>query len=242
MNNYKRDNINNLISLWKLAGNSFQQYIQNEHFSYCIIPNSEWPNRIWFNKKMNNSILEKTVKIIKNSSAPLSLSNWSDFDNQYHHIFEKYGFIKKSEQIGMSLKLQSKFEEFHRLNFIRVTNPKQAKIWSDIFPQSFGYRISEEIINRTLNDTQYYLIYKEQQAIGTVIAHETDDLIGIHGMGIMPLFRKQGFAKEAMIHILNKALRENKKMATLQSSAMGNRIYKKLGFTEDFIINTFKLE
>lgn len=242
MNNLKQKNIDNLISLWKTVGSSYQRYTTNKSFSYCQIPNSEWPNRIWFNKEVDEDTLEKVAGIIKSSPIPLSVSSWSNFDNKLHSVFGQFGFSEKSQQIGMSLKLTHKFEQPNRLELKRVTEPNHAKIWAELYPQSFGYGITEEIVNRTKDKIQFYLIYKEQQAIGTAITHDTGGVIGIHGMGIVPLFRKQGFAREAMTYLLNKAITENKKLATLQSSAMGKSIYKNMGFTEDFLMTTYELK
>jgi hypothetical protein len=242
MNHLKQKNIDNLTSLWKLAGNSIGEYIQHKDFSTCQIQHSQWPNRIWFNVDVNEEILMTVAEAVKNSPVPLSVSDWSDFDNSHLPLFEQFGFSKKSEQIGMSLKLDQAFEQFNRLDLKRVAGSDQASMWAELYPLCFGYKISFETIDRTQTDIQYYLIYRNKEAIGTAIVHETEDLVGIHGVGIIPECRKQGFAEETMAILLNKVIARNKKFATLQASAMGKNIYRKMGFTEDFIMTNYQLK
>lgn len=242
MDNLKQKNIENLTSLWKLVGDSFGQHIQHKAFSYCQIAGSEWPNRIWLNEEVNEEIVKTITRIIKSTPTPLFVSYWSDFENNLHPVFEQLGFSKKSEQFGMSLNLDQAFEQLNRLNLERVTGLEQASRWAALYPLSFGYSISSEIVDKTQRDVQYYLIYSNKEVIGTVIVHETEDLIGIHGLGIIPAFRKQGFAEEVMTIVLNKAIAGNKKFATLQSSPMGKNIYKKMGFTEDFLMTNYQLK
>jgi len=242
MSKITQKNIDNLTALWKTVGNSFQQHYPGKAFSYNEIPNSEWPNRIWFNEDLKEETLATIVELMKSASVPLTLSYWSDFEHSLDPLFEQSGLSKKSEQIGMSLKLGQQFDQSNRLNLKRVTETNQANIWAELYPQSFGYKISAETINRTQAEIQYYLVYKDHQATGTVIVHETETLIGIHGLGIVPEFRKQGLAEEVMAYLLNNAIASNKKTATLQSSAMGKNIYKKMGFTEDFLMTNYQLK
>jgi GNAT superfamily N-acetyltransferase len=242
MNQNNQKNINNLISLWKTIGNSFQQYSSMDNINYCYISNSDWPNRIWFEKAVTSEILTRVTQIVHDNPIPLTISHWSDFENALSSTFEHSGFIKKSNQIGMSLNLYQKLNFQNRIHLEKVTNISQAIIWTDSYPQSFGYKISTEILIKTCHLTPYYLIYLDDQPIGTVITHKTENVIGIHGLGIIPGYRKQGFAEEAMIHLINQAIDEGIEFATLQSSEMGRNIYLKMGFSEDFLMTNYGLK
>jgi ribosomal protein S18 acetylase RimI-like enzyme len=239
MSDIKQKNINNLISLWKTIGNSFQTQFSQDNINHCYVSNSGWPNRIWFEKELTPEMLNTTTKIPRNAPIPLTVSQWNHYENELHPIFEQIGFVKKSEQIGMSITLQQKINFPNRILLEKVTNEKQATIWAEMYPQSFGYEISEEILIKTSHLIPYYLIHFDEQIIGTVITHKTENVIGMHGLGIIPKFRKQGLAEEVMNYLLNQAIDENIEFATLQSSVMGKSIYLKMGFSQDFLMTNY---
>jgi GNAT superfamily N-acetyltransferase len=241
VNNLNQKNIKNLISLWETIGQSFQSHFKESLFHYVWLDDTDWPNRIWFIEKVTKDTLNTAIEIIQNISVPLTVSYWSGFKNELHPVFETFGFVKKSEQIGMSLALQKKFEKANRLNIKRITEGNQALAWGALYPQSFGYRISAEILMHTKDIIPYYLICLGDKPIGTAIIHQTEDVIGIHGISIIPEYRRQGFAEEAMAYFLNKAIDDRISFATLQSSALGKKIYLKMGFTEDFLMTNYLL-
>lgn len=241
MKDISKMNIQNLTSLWKKVSISFQGFFPGDEFDYCQIQNSDWPNRLWFNQNVNEKSLKKAIKIIRSSTVNLSFSYWDDFNSPINQLIEKSGFIKKSEQIGMFLKLNQKYQEQNRLSFQIVTEKDQAKLWADLYPQSFGYQISDEILIKTTREVQYYLIYFENNPIGTAITFQTDNIIGIHGIGIIPEMRKRGFAEEIMYFILNRAIDEKIEYAMLQSSSMGKGVYLRMGFTDLFLMTNYLL-
>ncbi|WP_439490142.1 GNAT family N-acetyltransferase [Algoriphagus sp.] len=234
-------NINNLVSLWESVGDSFQITRSGKGFSYCQVVGSEWPNRLWFHgEDPKKETMKAAIEIVRESSVSLSVSYWGKESDTFESGMEAEGFVKKSEQIGMSLRLERELESLGRIRLRRVDSESDARLWSEIYPKSFGYAISATILLKTMVNIPFYLIYLDGQPIGTVIAYPTENAIGIHGLGILPQFRKQGFAEEAMGILLNNALHHNVQWATLQSSSMGKNMYLKLGFTEDFLMMTYK--
>lgn len=238
--NIKSQNISNLISLWETVGSAFQNIIRHNGFSYCYITGSEWPNRLWFDKdEPLKETIKAAVEITHSSPVPLFVTYWGGNSNTFQIAMEALAFIKKAEQIGMSLRLEQEYKSLHRIRLQRVSKENEANLWAEIYSQSFGYTISAATLINTKDAISYYLIYMGKQLIGTVITHHTKNTIGIHGMGILPQFRKQGFAEEAMATLLNMAFHNNIPWATLQSSAMGKRLYMNMGFTEDFSMTTY---
>lgn len=150
-------------------------------------------------------------------------------------------FLQKSEQTGMSLQLDKLFELSDVLTYKRVSTVADAHLWSAIYPQCFGYIISEEILVKTKHDIAYYLFYANDEIVGTAIYFPSELVLGIHGVGIVPAMRKKGFAEEIMRILLNKAIEDGFAYATLQASPLGKGIYKRLGFTEDFTIKNYGL-
>ncbi len=234
-------NTNNLISLWETVGKNLNGLHQLDSLSYCMIENSDWPNRIWFTKEMTINSLKASIDIINNEKSSIIVSYWSDFGNAHHSLFEQFGFTAKSRQIGMSLQLHKKVKHDNIINLKRVEQEKEQALWSMIYPYSFGYKISSQIVAQTKDFVFYYLIYLDSQVIGTVITHQTEDTIGIHGLGILPEFRRKGYAEEVMKIISNEAIDREIKILVLQSSEMGKNIYKGLGFCEDFLVTNYTL-
>ena len=136
-------NIENLTSLWSVVGklkNAF--YSVDESIEYCLVKSSQWPNRLWFKSPVNNIILEKTKAILATSEVPAKVSCWYHSDDNKPKHFEQYGFVKSSEQTGMSLKLFLEYESDSTIALQGVTNPSEAILWSDLFRKAFNYTIS----------------------------------------------------------------------------------------------------
>ncbi|WP_047789590.1 GNAT family N-acetyltransferase [Tenacibaculum mesophilum] len=147
----------------------------------------------------------------------------------------------KSTQYGMSLELNEKFETQRQIDFKRVKNKEEAGIWSNTFFKAFNYEISTATILKTKETIPYYLVYFEQELVGTIILYTINTVAGLHSLGILPEKRKQGFATEIMRHTLNKAIDNNLSLATLQASEMAKEMYLKLGFSLDFLMENYIL-
>ncbi|MBZ0181600.1 MAG: GNAT family N-acetyltransferase [Melioribacteraceae bacterium] len=237
-----QENINNLISLWQVAGNSVNSYFENENFNYAVIENSDWPNRIWFDHDVDNKSLNAAKEFLSKQSKNLTVPYWDIYDSYSDELFESYGFKIKFKQIGMSMKLKNKFDFKKRLTIELVSNEKEAQLWENIYPEAFGYRISKEILLNTQNKIDYYLASINDEPIGTAIVYNTGNVSGIHGVGVIPSARRQGFAEEIMKHVLNESINVGMKFSTLQASDMGKGIYLRLGYSEDFTIKNFILD
>lgn len=237
------ENIYNLTALWRTVGTTCGVYCDEESFSYSHISNSQWPNRIWLSTKADELIINKVLVAFDQSEPPMSLSYWADFGDPTFKVFEREGLQFKSEQVGMSLELPNQsFVGSNRVELQYIASDKQTELWEELYPQCFGYAISANTIKTTMDQIDYFLIYHNNIPIGTVIAFNTNFVVGIHGMGILPSYRKQGFAKEALLELLNLAIEQKKTLATLQASTMGKAIYKSIGFTEDFLLRNYRLD
>lgn len=235
------DNLNNLTGLWKTVGIPFQSYHKNDAFEYCKIENSGWPNKLWFNQDLNENNAEKAIETMK-SNPDLVLPYLDIFGTNSFEILEAKGLTKKTEQVAMALKLNQKFEQQNNLSIKRVLNNEDAKIWTDIYPDAFGYAISKEILSQNNENVQFYLFSFENKPIGTCMLFQTGNNIGIHGVGVIPEMRRKGFAEEIMKCALNLAIDYNIEYALLQASAMGKDIYTRLGFEDLFVIRNYVLK
>lgn len=241
MNNVQL-NISNLTSLWKHASMPFRTYNEGKTIGFCFIPDAQWPNKIWLKSHDTPEILEEIKLLLKTGMDRLTFSYFDIDSGDKNLIFDYHGLKEVSIQYGMNLELAEPFEVSKPLKFHLVTDSLDAKLWSVAFKQSFGYLISEETICKTFETVNYFLIYDEEQIVGTVISHQTQSTFGIHSLGIIPKMRGKGYATQIMHSLLNKALQENCKLATLQASKMAKSMYEKMGFTTEFIMRNYKLK
>lgn len=237
---HKLLNIYNLGQLWKLAGSSLNGFKENTSYSVSTINNSEWPNRIW----VKNNLSKETIQEIKSEMSlnkQIKFSYFND-DEEEVSLIHNNSFKLKSTQYGMSLPLHSKLKVEKNLILKKVSDKVTLELWSQIFQDAFGYKISVETISNTSDTIEYYLIMNKKAVVGTIIILATDTTLGIHSLGIIPSQRKKGYAKEIVSTILNKAIDSNFKLATLQASEMAKNMYIKLGFSIDFIMYNYTLE
>jgi len=238
-------NIDNLISLWKTGSEPFQTFSEKEAFAYCHIPESQWPNRIWL---INGHIKDHLSDIVHSMGSAHPALTFSHFDQKLETTeeeklnFLQMGLSEKSIQYGMSYIPGKQFDLPKSLHFKRVIGPQDIKDWCHNFQQAFRYQISELTLEKTINQIEYYNIVIENNPIGTVLLHQTSDILGIHSLGINPDFRGNGFAKEAMQYLLNLATKRDIQMVTLQASVMAKKMYENLGFTTDFIMRNYQLK
>lgn len=233
-------NIDNLTQLWSMAGETFHGYKNHEGIHTSIIENSQWPNRVWTNAVLSEKSLQK-IETQMGSNKGMTFSNFN-LDSTKNPSITETGLSLKSIQYGMSLPLETKFETEKKVEFVRVTLDLEAELWSNLFFKAFNYRISVETILKTANDIPFFLVYHEEEPVGTVIMYTTGTILGVHALGIDPDHRKQGYATEIMHHVLNMGLAQGASMATLQASGMAKNMYLKMGFSHDFLMENYQLE
>ncbi|MDP5201408.1 GNAT family N-acetyltransferase [Flavobacterium sp. DG2-3] len=239
--NLIKDNIDNLTALWKTVATPLLSYHKNEPFEVIQIKNSGWPNRLWFRVDITEENLPQILEIIEKNPG-IIIPYWDIFGSGSNEIFEKNGFKTRIQLVAMALKLGEKFPLENNLTFKRVLNGEDAKTWTDIYPLSFGYVISKETLTHNYENTKFYLIHLNEKPIGTLTLFQTGNVMGIHGVGVIPEMRKRGFAEEIMKFAINKAIDANAEYAQLQASPLGKNIYTRLGFEDLFMITNYFLD
>ena len=237
--NSQEMNINNLTQLWELGAKRNGFLFKNENYSIAKIPYSDWPNKLWLKMPANSKLL--AVILQENSSEKFTISLWEE-DPKLHHKLIDMNYTQSNELIGMSLNLDGFVKKQERLALKRVYNPDQAKRWSELFEMGFGYRISQSTVESTMDEIQYYIAGYNGFELGTVVLFvHPAEIAGIHSMGVIPEFRRQGFARNILIEVLAKAKLTSAKMATLQASKAGEPLYKEIGFKENFKLYNYQL-
>ncbi len=231
------DNIENLISLWKKASIPLDSYFKTQEFEYCKVKDSDWPNRLWFTKDVKQKDIDLVKEIIR--SGDLTIPYWNTKSKNEDALFLKNDFELKFKQVAMCLKPDTYFEIGNEIKIKRIHKKPEMKLWTNLYPKAFGYKISENILVNTYKDIHYYLAYYNDEPIGTAILFQTNNIIGVHGVGVVPEMRKRGFAAQIMKSLINIAIINNMDYVMLQASDMGKNVYVKLGFKELFEIKNY---
>ncbi len=233
-------NIKNLTHLWATAGQSFQNYIEAQPIYISKIDGSQWPNRIWTNALLSEESIEKIISTMQTHDG-LTFSYFNTTSTQ-HPLLTGNSFMLKSLQYGMSMELTDKFETQKSITLKKVTNKTDSVLWSKAFYNAFNYHISPEVVLKTIHVVPYFIAFYKNECIGTVILHVTNNVLGIHSLGIIPKQRKQGFALEIMHHAINNAINHNLSIVILQASQMAKDMYQKIGFSIDFLMENYQLK
>ncbi|WBX71081.1 GNAT family N-acetyltransferase [Tenacibaculum retecalamus] len=239
--NIQQKNIENLTELWKTVGTYFNGYHQFSEFEYAEVKDTQWPNRLWFHKKMSQENMIEIKEKLATISSDITIPIWHYYPNNNTQLFVANGFKLKFEQVGMSLKLETSYELNENFKLLLVSNEKEAIIWAELFQKSFGYVIGDKTVINTLKEVNYYIAFDGNKPVGTALTYETDKIIGAHSVGIPSENRRKGYANEIMKALINKGIENNNKFMVLQASEMGKGLYLKLGFQADFSIKNYVL-
>jgi predicted GNAT family acetyltransferase len=88
--------------------------------------------------------------------------------------------------------------------------------------------INKETLVHNYENVKFYLVHLGEKPIGTLTLFQTGNIMGIHGVGVIPEMRKRGFAEEIMKFAINEAVDANAEYAQLQASPLGKNIYSRL--------------
>ncbi len=240
----KELNINNLLSFWRLAGSKAGAYHISSYLEVSTINNSDWPNRIWVTSVQNDEAFNVASKLIRDIHQQHRFSLFHEEAEKVNERMHAFDLELISSQTGMNLSLDhwTLKEIIEPLKMIRVSTPKEAYEWSELFKVSFGYTISGETVTSLLHDVSFFTIYHQEHHAGTAILYCTGNVAGIHGLGVLPNMRGKGIAKSTMEALLNEAKLKGLEFACLQASDAAFNMYKHLGFIQEFKMSNYQIK
>ncbi|TRX59999.1 GNAT family N-acetyltransferase [Fulvivirga sp. M361] len=237
-----KENIKDLTSLWQKVSEQANAYTTGEDFDFGEISYSAWPNKLWFHHDVNKRTLDSAKSLLLSHSTRLTIPYWDIYQSTAYELLEANGFEKLSEQVGMYLKLTRTYEKADELELKKVTDDKDALLWSQLFEKAFNYHISHKLLFPVHPDIDYLIAWQKNEPVGTALVHVNENgVAGIHAMGVIPEMRRKGFAEQMMTNILYEITEQGFNYATLQASTLGQGLYLKLGFKEQFIMKNYAL-
>ena len=236
-------NIDNLTSLWKIMGaqpetslSTFKQL--NKSLS--------WPHRCWFDWKINTpeiSSIDDIISHLENNSIIPIWNVEAGHNNRFEQLLIDEGFEVSFEQSAMFLDTEEYMTiDLPDVDIKVVKSIHDIDAWTQVAIQSFDYEIDISVIQHIASapGLQLFIVTVDSQPAATAMIYKTGEVIGIHQVGVSPVYRGKGIAHKLMRHAIAQCIESSCKYITLQASTAGQGLYEKLGFKHQFMIRNYK--
>jgi GNAT superfamily N-acetyltransferase len=245
----RRLNLSNLFSLWESVGKANRALEIHQGFKRIYHHGSSWPNRIWLigneGEECVRATLEKAARYLTRKDEPVLLVLTEEQAAISCDWLKKQGLSLLFSQTGMVLDLESAPDPTGEgeLEIVKVNTPDQSSLWSQVASESFGYRVSPEVVRNVfdLPEITLYLGHLPDGVVGTALLCTHHGVAGFHMAGTRPEHRRKGVTRRMMHHLMAEARARGLRYAILQASAMGEPLYTQLGFLEQFSLHNYLL-
>lgn len=227
-------NIDNLTALWRAMGSRADSGL---HAS------AGWPHRWWFDWGEEPAAPAGGLLVQLPPAAMVPVWAADERNSPLEQALVRSGFTVCLEQRAMHLKLDDWTGGAPaQLRLTRVTSLSQTESWTRVCSHAFGYRIDVAPIRRIASDSAARLLLArvDGRLAATALLYKTGEVIGVHQLGVLPEYRGRGVAGALLRNILADCRQWRGRYVTLQSSAAGEGLYRKLGFAPRFNIRTYR--
>lgn len=234
MNRLDVANVANLTGLWRCMGARDIDIPGSR-----AAASSLWPYRMWVEPadSLNTEFSEEFcshTRSIDNVVVPV----WGGSASP----LVQYGFEQLWSLTAMCVRPGPVPPDVGRVTLTAVSSTSEARLWTQIASESFGYEVDFSVIQRLLTiGVGIYLIQIGNKNLGTVLLYEHNSIIGIHMLGVLPSARRLGFAREAMLAVMRRAIDIEADLLVLQAAEKAKPLYLSLGFVPQFSIAHYLL-
>lgn len=171
-----------------------------------------------------------------------------DSDPAVIEALKSNGYVHTGKMTGMSLSLENgKFQikEVPGLEIQTIHNEQEFDLFRQTFIAEYGLceELEASVVRIFADDpdgkAEYYVAYLDDAAVGTLMTYGEDDIKGIYAVATLKAFRSRGIGSALVSRALCDIQAAGVKQAILQASAMGQSIYKKLGFKGEITIDFY---
>lgn len=235
-------NINNLTTLWKKMGTQPRSSMPIKKFHASV----SWPHRCWFDWAANINETPALDDLLFQLQRDCIVPVWGgrvDHSSILERILRDARFELAFEQTAMYLTLENYRAVAHpNPDVVTISSERDVEIWTRVAAQSFSYVIDVAVIQQIANDldVQLLLAYVDRQPAATALLFRTGDIIGVHQVGVSEQYRGKGVARSLMHGVIERCHALAAKYITLQASAAGEPLYRKLGFKQQFMIQNYQ--
>ncbi|MBV6646990.1 MAG: GNAT family N-acetyltransferase [Cyclobacteriaceae bacterium] len=230
-------NIRNLTNLWSSICALHGTYQASRDFDLCFVKEAAWPRRLWFHGMPTITHLEEALR---QSPSGMTITTWDAINGSEDQLLQDYGFTLKTEQTGMSLEMEGYIPNETGLALLKVNHESDAKDWASLFQSAFRYQINHELLLKKPLGLDIYIALHEGEPAGTaMLFQDTDKIMGLHSMGIIPAMQRKGLGEKLLLTLLKRAKVAGAEHVTLQASMAGMRLYEKHGFVRQFSMKNY---
>ena len=224
----------------------------NEDFDWVFCSEVDWPNCI-FKANLKDSV-SKRIKAIKRQILDhKALNGWTvgplSTPLNLGEILEEHEFKNVYHQSGMALELlnlKPNLNAPESLDVQIIDDNDSLEGWSNCVSKSFNnIKISIGLIKflkKQENFTFFAGKHKDEIATALMRVDFPQSVTGLHAVSTLPNHRGNGYALKLSRKALIDAFNKNCKIAVLQASSMGEKVYTKLGFRKCCDIYSYELE
>ncbi|MHA2180467.1 MAG: GNAT family N-acetyltransferase [Promethearchaeota archaeon] len=210
----------------------------------------DWPEAI-FRADFENLNIEIEILAVKNlileGAAP---NGWTigplTIPNNLGNILEKHGFSNVYQQAGMALELKEISNQVVSENELKIEIVKDKyhlMQWIDVVSTVFSIKIDYKLLEYIFlePEARFYIGNFEGKPVASLMLYLSSGVAGLHAVSTLNEYRGQGFSFKLSTRALLDAFKMGYRVGVLQASTLGEKVYRKLGFTKFCDINSFEL-
>jgi RimJ/RimL family protein N-acetyltransferase len=232
-----------------------QQIIKNDYIIKITDIQDDTFNMVLgarFTQKNVEEKIDEVTNIFNTKNLPFSWwigSNDTPFNLK--EILISKGFVPKENDYGMYLDLEKYTpKKLDHLTIKQVSNTQELKEFCDIHEKTYTNPEAYDIIFSKIPSSSYqdkspyrfYTGYFDGKPVTTGVLVFHADVVGIYFILTLKEERRKGYATEMMNYLLFIAKKEHQKIAVLQASEEGKKVYEKMGFNKCCIFQEFTLK
>lgn len=224
--------------------------VETEQIKWVYAKNADWPSCIYNANFANCDVdieIERIKKLIESNKAP---DGWTigplTEPNNLGKALESHGFFNVFHQAGMALDLNLLLDvqkNSSSLEIKAVDNNKELESWATVVAEVFHINIDYELLDYLLSqkEVRFYIGIFKRKIISALLLYLIPGAAGLHAVSTLQEYRRKDFAFRMSRRALQDAHNLGYNLGVLQASAMGQHVYKKLGFQKYCEIITYAL-
>ena len=229
---------------------NFISHIEDK-VSWVKSKSADWPECIFkadFENLNTENEINEVKRLINKAAAP---NGWTigplTKPNNLGKILEKSGFSNVYQQAGMAINLKTlknKMKNEGSLAVKIVVNEKSLKQWTEVVSSVFGIKVDFELIKYLFMEPEakFYIGRFEGNVVSALMLYLSSGVAGLHAVSTLSEYRNRGFGLIISHTSLIDAFKMGYRVGVLQASALGERIYRKLGFKKYCDIVSYELK
>jgi GNAT superfamily N-acetyltransferase len=234
----------NLHHFYEFAAASAKlELVEERDYSWVRNRNSAWPNWIF---RLNRELLENEefLKIltdrIKNKEIPSFLVTLEPNNpERFYSVAEKYGMKQINRWTGMAISKEEYnplTERNGRCHIVEVQNSDTINDWIYVVNNSLfnSTTLETDIVEKLYRQgpLKLFLGYENNYPVSTALSFQTGPVAGLYMIATMESHRKKGWGTLLTKFAIERCFENNAGSIILHASAMGEPVYRKIGFKE----------